>query len=394
MSGILVARLLGPENRGYLALLVLWPTVLFAVGGLGLPVSISYHVAKQPIQAGALMRLALVPIGIQAVVCVTIQSIGLVLFLASKPSSVRYPALITLAAIPLLLALDCGLAILQGQRRFAAFNFLRTVPATLYAAGVAVLFLLHDGDLVRVAAAWILALLFAAVGAFFVALKSMSTHEAVGQVPSRFEVMGFGIRGLLGSASPVETFRLDQAVVGLFLSPAALGLYVVGVAFTNLPRFLAQSLGMVVYPQVASQPDSRIAWRYAWKMFAVSAAVSTSAAVALAAAAGYLVPFFFGNEFRGAIEVARILLIGAAFLAARRVLSDGARGLGRPMTGTIAEAISWIWLAPAVVVLAPRLGVTGVAIAFASASFVSLAVALVAFLMLPGLTRPRSSVAA
>ena len=50
----------------------------------------------------------------------------------------------------------------------------------------------------------------------------------------------------------METFRLDQAVVGLFLTPAALGLYVVGLAFANLPRFIAQSVGYIAYPRINS----------------------------------------------------------------------------------------------------------------------------------------------
>ncbi len=66
-------------------------------------------------------------------------------------------------------------------------------------------------------------------------------------------MVAFGAKGLLGANSPIEYYRVDQAVVGLFLTPVALGLYSVALAFTNLPRSIANSLGVVAYPHVAVQ---------------------------------------------------------------------------------------------------------------------------------------------
>ncbi len=68
-------------------------------------------------------------------------------------------------------------------------------------------------------------------------------------------MLSFGVRGMLGASSPIEYYRLDQAVVGLFLAPVALGIYTVALAFTNLPRFVSTSVGMVAYPHVAAEQD-------------------------------------------------------------------------------------------------------------------------------------------
>ena len=92
------------------------------------------------------------------------------------------------------------------------------------------------------------------------------------RVPPIRRLVAFGAKGLLGSNSPVEYYRLDQAVVGLFLTPVALGLYVAALAFTNLPRFISTSVGMVAYPHVASVKDPSEATRKLWRFFSITVA--------------------------------------------------------------------------------------------------------------------------
>jgi O-antigen/teichoic acid export membrane protein len=310
----------------------------------------------------------------QTLALVAIQGVGLLLYLGGKPTSVQTAGLISLAVIPPMLGLDYGLSILQGQQRFGAFNMLRSAAGVFYAVGALVLFILGVGDLVRITAVWVLATSFAGAVALLLSTKGLSGSNDGRPLPSRFQLISFGLRGLLGTASPIETLRLDQAVVGLFLTPTALGLYVVGVAFSNLPRFLGLSFGVILFPRMAAQHDRRTASRELWQFIALGAIASAAVAAILAGTVKQLVPLLFGIEYRGAVEISVILLIGAVFLATRRVLADGARGLGQPMVGTVAEAASWLWLCPALLLLTPAWGLVGVSVAFATSSLFSLVV--------------------
>jgi len=376
VSGVLVARMLGPANRGYLALFVLSTTVLFLLGGLGLPAAVSFYTAKRPAQGRAILKLAVGPLLTQILLLSAMQGVVIIVFVASKPSVVRAAGMISIAAVGSCLAADYALAGLQGLRRSRAFNILRSMPAVLYALGTLLLFMLHRGSLETVTVVWVLASTITA-GAATTAWRSRvpKRHPAVGASPSRVELLRFGLTGLLGTASPLETLRLDQAVVGLFLSPTALGLYVVGAAFTNLPRFIGLSIGLVMYPHLAARSNTSGAIGAFWRFFVLGALASLVVSAVLAVAVGYMIPLFFGSRFVGAVPVARYLLFGAAFLAARRILADGARGLGKPGVGSVAEAASWLWLCPALVLLTPTAGLIGVSQAFASASLFSLLVA-------------------
>lgn len=104
-----------------------------------------------------------------------------------------------------------------------------------------------------------------------------------------------------------------------------------------------------------------------------------------------LVPLLFGTPFRAAIGVARILLISALLFALRRVLSECARGAGRPGLGSVAEVISLVTLFPAVAVLYGS-GARGVALALVIAAFAGL-VGMIVGLVWPSLRSRRASVA-
>ena len=379
VSGVLVARGLGPEDRGHLALLVLVSTVCSLIGTMGLPLAATYYIARDRIHARQLVSSLLRPGVFQVIGTLVFQTAVLAALVVDEPGRVKAAALISLLLVPGILAFSYGTAILQGEQRFTAFNILRILPTAAYVAGVIVVFLLDSADLVSVMTIWATAYFFGGFLALGVAVRGLPSAPESGLPPSRSRMTKFGLKGLASSASPIDALRLDQAVVGLFVTPVALGLYVVAQAFTNLPRIVAVSIGMVAFPQIASQRDPAAARRAMWRYFLLGAALCALVVGALEVVAAELVTLFFGSEFSNATSIAQILILGTFFTAARKVLTDGVNGLGNPGLGTAAEVASWVLLVPSVAILLPRYGVEGVALAltFAWAGSLVILVALV-----------------
>jgi len=375
VSGVLSARILGVQDRGYLALLVLFPAVLAQIGSLGLPLAATFELSRNRARAADLVRTLASPALAQAGCLVVLHAGILAAVFWSDPHAVRVGALLSLGAVPAILAQSYGLAFLQGRQRFAAFNTLRTLPAATYSLAVLVIFLAGGGNLQWVAVGWVASSLAVGAVTLLIALRPLPLKTARRQASSLSAMLRFGLKGLLGWTSPIETFRLDQAIVGLFLSPVALGLYVVGLAFANLPRFIAQSIGFIAYPRVASR-EGRAARAEMWQFFLLTVAASSLVVVGLELSVSRLVPWIFGASFSGAVTLTRILLVGALFLSARRVLTDGAQGLGRPGLGTIAEISSWVFLVPALAIFTPLLGARGVALALSVSAALSFGVLL------------------
>ncbi len=375
VSGVLSARILGVQDRGYLALLVLFPAVLAQIGSLGLPLAATFELSRNRARAADLVRTLASP-ALAQVGCLVVLHAGILAAVFwNDPHAVRVGALLSLGAVPAILAQSYGLAFLQGRQRFAAFNTLRTLPAATYSLAVLVIFLAGGGNLQWVAVGWVASSLAVGAVTLLIALRPLPLKTARRQASSLSAMLRFGLKGLLGWTSPIETFRLDQAIVGLFLSPVALGLYVVGLAFANLPRFIAQSIGYIAYPRVASR-EGRAAWAEMWQFFLLTVAASSLVVVGLELSVSRLVPWIFGASFSGAVSLTRILLVGALFLSARRVLTDGAQGLGRPGLGTIAEISSWVFLVPALAIFTPLLGARGVALALTVSAALSFGVLL------------------
>lgn len=373
ISGIAAARLLGPENRGHLALIWLITIALTQVGTLGVPVALTYALAQAPQAVRAYARSLRATILLQAIGLALVQALLLMVLFGDEPSEIALPAAASLLVLPAMVFQFYGLAVLQGRSRFRPFNILRLAPSALYAGGVLVLLVGGGASLLAVTAAWIAGYVLSAAATGYAVWSEIRDEGANDPAKESVgDLTAFGLKGMLGSFSPTETLRADQAIVGVVLSPTALGLYTTALAFTNLPRLIAQSVGLVVYPRAAASKDPLAALRLVWRFVALATAVTLVIVVILEAATPWLIELLFGAEFLPAVDATRILLIGTVFLAARRVLGDGIRGLGHPEASTYAELVSWVLLLPALLVLAATDSLEAVSAAVAASYLVSL----------------------
>ncbi len=365
VSGVLVARSLGPEDRGYFALLTVVSGICYLLASLGLPTAATYFIARDRVRAREIAGALLWPVITLAIAGLVLQIVFLGLLVTDDPEQVKVAAAVSLLLVPAIFAFGLATSIFQGQGHFGRFNVFRTLPTLTYVLAVVALFVGGSASLVTIMVAWaganfVCGFLALGVAGFALPKPTLTTADPL---PSRQQMTKFGLKSLVGSMSPIDAFRLDQIVVGLFLAPVALGMYVAAQALSGLTRIVAWSVGLVAYPRVASQADRGAARRTMWKYFLLGVAVSSCVVVLLEVTAGRLVPLFFGSDFEDAVGITRILVLASLFMAARRVLTDGVNGLGHPGLGTIAEVASWIVLVPAVATCLPLFGVKGVALA-------------------------------
>jgi O-antigen/teichoic acid export membrane protein len=370
LTGTLVARMLGPDGRGYLAALILWPWVITLFGNLGVPSALTYAIARDPSSSRTLARWGLQFALPQSLLLTVLQALWLLVILHGDPAGVRTAGWLTLALVPALLAQQYGLGLLQGHLRLLLFNFLRLLPWALYALGVTVLFVAGKDAIVPIIAVLLAAFFVSGTTCLIEGLR-LSRGEGSPAVDRRF-LVSFGLRGLGTSFAAVNVFRPDQVVLALFLSPSALGLYVVGLAFTNLPYFVAKSVGLITFPWVASRSEKADARRTMWSLMWLTTGIAVVFVAGLCATAHWLVPFFFGDVFSEAVTVTYIVLPGMALLSARRVLAEGLKGRGYPLAGTLGELLSLAWAAVALAVFVPLWGIYGAAVALSSSYLVSL----------------------
>ncbi len=375
ITGPLLARMLGVDDRGHLAVLMLWPALLSQLVPLGYPLAITYEVAQAGhVPAGLLRRSAPLIAG-QTAALLLLQVVAMAVSAGDGRPAFEGAMLLALLLGPLYLARDYGLALLQGLSDFRRYNAIRLVFAVLYPGVVALAYALGFADVTQVLAMLLipsLAMVVAvAAGVWVVTRHRQASSE---RTPSTGSLVRFGLKGFLGSMSSLDGLRLDQLMLAVMLPRASLGLYVVAIAFAGAARIPATSVGHVAYARTASEHDERRAYRIMWRFTGLTAGAVMLVLLALELAVPALIPPLFGQDFEAAGTVARLVLPGYAFLSVRRVLSDGLRGCGLPLPSTIAELTSMTMLVPSIWWLGTRQGVEGVALAVTLSEAVALAV--------------------
>jgi O-antigen/teichoic acid export membrane protein len=383
ISGVVLARTLGPENRGILALVLVLSAIATQIGSLGIPASVTYWIAAKEMTPRLLLRDLRAFRCVQLIVILGAQAGLIVVVLEPRsPPGFLWVGFLSLAATASGLSQMYGLAVLQGLRRFGAFNSVRILTGALYVVGVAGLWAIDQATLTSITIAVISASVIAAGLTWLIVLREGRLADGTGgsnEVAKR-RVVSFGLRSLLGSSPPLETFRLDQLLIALLLSPVALGYYIVALGFTNLTRFIGQSIGMLTYPRVAAAGAGRSQLRIIRRDFALGVAVAGGTTLALIVAVPWLLPFFFGSAFTPAGAAAQILLVAAFFASLRRILIDGTRGTGLPMWGAAAELLTLIALPAVLIVTLYTDSLAAVALVLAGANLLGLLVVVPALL--------------
>lgn len=369
VSGIIAARALGPSDRGYLAAFQAIAVAGSFILALGVPVAIAYFVARdEQIARRSVSKLSKI-IGIQLFAAVLIPAIVFLTVFADDPVHAREAAWLTLPLTAAMLIAMYATSYLQGMQRFLAYNLFRTIPIPIYGLALVILVLLGLDDLLDFAVAYTVIVSAVAVLGMVIVWRWLPPEG--GEDVAAGEFLSYGLKGQIGSVSPLEVFQIDYLVVGALAGPYWLGLYAGAMAFTNLPRFVAMGIGVVAFPRVAAARGTDHAVRSAVDAVALITAFAAIVVIFLELIVGWLIPFLFGAAFEASVPLARVLLISALLLSIRRVVGDVMRGGGAPLPSTSAEVLSWIVYGALVVPLVDKHGALGAAWAMTAAAAVS-----------------------
>ena len=379
VSGIIVARALGVEGRGTLALLWLVPLSIVMLGGIGIPQATTYYVAREKSNPAAVVGISVRITATIAAILLLAYGAGLFLVGDVGGSFSSADALLSIFLIVPFLGLNLGIAVLLGMKRYRAFNLGRFIAPFLYAASTAILLLLGDANLTAILAASLGSFALGGMTAWVLILRRIRSTGLPPETDGR-QIAGFGLRGVIGSTSTITDVRADQLLVGALMDARAVGIYVVAIAFSNLPRFVAQSIGSVAFPRIASAESEQGRWDATIRAARIGVLGIASIVAALLIALPVLIPLLFGDDFEEAIGVGRLLLVGAFFLSVHRLLSELARGLGHPGYGSITEVVNGLVFVIGVLVFATPATEKGIALAVVSGGIASTAL-LSAFLI-------------
>jgi O-antigen/teichoic acid export membrane protein len=361
LSGVVVARLLGPEGRGEFAALTLWPSMLVSLAAMGINQAIVFNTGRRLSTLSEVWTSSTI-IGLGQSILVVVVGLPLIsLALRHYSSGVRDLAFLFLAASPLVILGGYPGNLLQGILDLSSFNLIRTTAPLVYAGGIAVLFFLHRPLLREVVGFQILGYgLALGIGYWFLFKK----------VPIRFawnggaclSLVSYGWKTQLGNVSSYVNRSADQLVLSLFVAPSELGLYAVAVTMATAVGLFPQAAGIVTLA-AGSSSNSNETRKIIGHSFLASLFWLIIVCSLLFILAPALIKFIFGSAFARSATACRILLPGAAALGLNQVLYDGARSLGEPALPSYAEGFATVVTFLGLWAFLPKFGFIGAAIA-------------------------------
>jgi O-antigen/teichoic acid export membrane protein len=368
-SGIFVARLLGPHDRGIYASALTWGTVLVIVIQLGINQAIVYAAAKKPVSPERLLGAILTISGVQSAVLLVTSAVvipELTMFSEETRGALRLYCLY-LPSWLTLIYLTCFCLGLGQMTLFNWFKLLNAAPPLLSvcwaltgAATVAVIFhaFLVSGYVIMAACLSINVI--------------YGTRASWGYVVEDVPLLvRYGLRAYWSNLFSFANFRLDQLVLSTSVPLAAFGAYSVAASYSMLLYPFAAAIANLLFPKMASasqQDRVRHLRRSTQSIFLVM----TVGVLTLICLQHWLVPFLYGPRYGGLELMITVLCAASWCFGVNYVFSDALRGLNRPGLVSSAEAVSACVTCVGLYVALPRLGIIGAAwVSLASYAVVS-----------------------
>lgn len=365
VTGIIIARTLGVEGRGAVAL-------VFALGllasqltfGGSPPIAVAKNLAERKVTArdglrGIVRRRSwmLLPPSVAVAVLFVAMDGG-------EPDAETW----ILAASVVVMALQTMIfrllaAGLQGERRIVRMAWVSLMPQLLFAIALSAAWIGDWGwDVVDLLVAYF------ASSAIGIVLSFLCLARPTRRDTDRLEervLWQESRRSYLSSVRPLDGLGLDRVLVGGLMSLVSLGLYSAALAVSNLCSLVSNAVSVVVLPRVAfhhDDPDRQAAVIRRWLLISIGLVVSTVAVLQLLV--DPVIRIAFGTEFVAAVECARWLILADGLMAVRKVMIAMLQGQGR------GAAASWVELA-----LLPLM-LVGVVVAAVLGSLVGVGIAL------------------
>ena len=379
ISSLVGARALGPAGRGDLLVVVLWPPVVAMIAGVGLPTAYRYWMAKEPHRVSLLFSNAVIYTIVVGVVSIALADLIVPHLVGQRSPRVMMLLRIYQVNIPAALFLDLMRGLLEGTRRFGWAGAARLVFFGVQALGFAALW--FAGHLTVSTAAF--TMIAAQTGAMLLAFVAVKRQLRPRWEPSWTEFktsMSYALRDYPGGVADFTTLRLDQLMLGAMASNVAIGLYVVAVRLSEMTTLAADAIADALMPEVAASNGSKKSELMWARSLRLAIYMHLLILPPLWFAAPLLLKTLFGESFVPATGAFRWLLLAAGVWGCGSIVISGLRGFGHPGLSTLARFSAAVVTAIALLVLLPRLGITGAAIASLIGYSVMLVIALFGFI--------------
>ena len=363
LTGVILARKLGPHDRGILALVLLVPSTVVTLVKLGIAQSNVYFIngKREPIDQVA-SNCAALALGMGLLVVTAVWMFRSEL--ASVLQGVEPWALaLALARVPLLLLDDYLYGVLQAAGSFNIYNSRLVVSEIVRTVLVVVaLLVLHMGLVAAVVIHTVVT--FGNVGWLVVATRRkipFTLHVKRGLL---LQQLAFGLKSYVQTLTSHALLRSDVYMVSYFLGPADTAFYSLSLRFTEMVLEIPQAVGLVIYLKLAALPEAEIHRLTA--QACRRTLLLTGLGVAVIAVFGpYLITLWYGRAYAPAGRPLPWAAVGALAMSVFVILTRAFTSQNRQQVNIVAGVLALGSNVAMNLYMIPTMGIVGAAMATA-----------------------------
>ncbi|MFC1828184.1 flippase [Thermodesulfobacteriota bacterium] len=362
---IILARVLGPIDRGIYALIILIPTVMLKLSSLGIGTANIYFTGNKQYEIKDLISNSFIS-------AILLSTINLLLFLGVSRlvifqnflnSNQINPLYLWLAILstPFSLLFGFLLNIILGREEIVRFNHVSIIKLTFYLVAVIGFVLILKQGVLGATISYVLTAIFATLLIIFLLRRDITTNISLNKNLFK-NLTRYGLKSYFGNLAQFLNYRLDMFLVAIFLTPADLGFYTIAVGIGERVWMFPGAFATVLFPRVSSIENgksNKLTPKVARHTFLITFIVS----LMLAIFAKHLINILYGSDFLPSVTPIVILLPGIIALGGAKILSADLAGRGKPQFGTYAAFVSLAVNIPLNLYFIPKWGISGAALA-------------------------------
>jgi O-antigen/teichoic acid export membrane protein len=370
VGSIILARWLGPSQRGIFAAIILIPNVLQYFINFGLSSATIYFTAISGNDKHKIWSSIFIIGFIQSVLGLIFGWAIIDFYLPKFSSNSVHLGHLYLCTLPLGLFGMYATYLLQGASYFKITNILKCIVPAGYCTGILILKIRNTLSVENMIYIQILIqsvyLIVAFAFLYKIILRRFSLNIDFDYIR---KMLNYGVKVWFGDVAQLANSRIDQLLIGFFLDSRDLGIYTVAISVAGFTSIFANAVRTIIVPTVAGKDtfiDKANEIIFYFKRYWVFSLIFQ---LIFVLSVSILIPFIFGKQYSESITISQILIVGYFFINAKTVLAGGIQGIGFPEIISIVEFIGMIISLIFSFLLIQNLGLLGVSIAVSVAYF-------------------------
>ena len=389
LTGIVIARKLGPEMMGIWTILLLIPGYAEAFGRLQFDVSAVYFIGKKQASVSEITLLLHVVALIASITVLTVFFIGFDWFYSqlfkNVDLDVKVFAYAILSIFPLRLIYINYSYLLIAQQDVLAYNSMVITQALVTSFISVCLILVFDMGIMGAMAGSVAGLIISIMyGAFKV--QRIGRLKLKLNIKLLFDMAKYSVHHYISGLTGYFQNSATSLISAVYISPSQVAFYAVGKSICEVAtRMVPVAVNTVLFPKVSREKNALDSIYLVARLFRITLLILLTSSCLLAIGIKPVVFILYGSEYYPLIAPFLIMISGVVLVQSATVFSSYFSGSGRP---DLLAKISFFPLMLQIVLalfLVPEYGVNGAALSFFLSSLLLFILYVFCFIRLSGL---------